>query len=63
MANPRFRITLIATIDYESNPAAYPGCTTDEDRLAIDIANYRDDPQMLLLDDKADIKVKGEVVE
>lgn len=57
----RFKITFTVAIDYEVNPENYPGCDTDEERLAIDLKNAEDDPFMMITND-ADWKVTGEIV-
>ena len=57
----RFKITFTITIDYEVNPESYPGCDTDEERLAIDLKSAEDDPFMMITND-ADWKVTGEIV-
>ena len=57
----RFKITFTVTIDYEVNPENYPGCSTDEERLALDLKNAEDDPFMMIAND-ADWKLTGEIV-
>ena len=57
----RIRITFTVTVEYTANPENYPGCSTDEERLAVDLKNAEDDPFMFLGDD-AKWQTVGEVV-
>ncbi len=55
------RITFTVTVEYVVNPDNYPGCNTDEERLALDVKNAEDDP-FLMLGDDAEWNIVGEVV-
>ncbi len=57
----KHRITFTVTVEYKVNPENYPGCTTDEERLAADLKNAEDDPFMLIGED-AEWKIEGVVV-
>ena len=47
--------------EYVVNPDNYPGCNTDEERLALDVKNAKNDPFIMLGDD-AEWSIVGEVV-
>ena len=55
------RITFTMTVEYVVNPDNYPGCNTDEERLALDVKNTEDNP-FLMLGDDAEWNIVGEVV-
>lgn len=57
----KFKITFTVTVEYEVNPENYPGCTTDEQRLAVDFANANDDPFMFM-SENADWKMAEEIL-
>lgn len=44
----KIRITFNVVVEYEVHPENYPGCTTDAERLAIDLGNAEDDPFAML---------------
>lgn len=55
------RITFTVTVEYVVNPDNYPGYNTDEERLALDVKNAKNDPFIMLGDD-AEWSIVGEVV-
>ena len=58
----KHRITMTVVVEYEIDPANYPGCTTDEERLAIDLEIAEDDIFAFMDSDKMSFDVTGETL-
>jgi hypothetical protein len=59
----KLRVTVTAVVEYEANPEHYPGATTPQEMLAIDMEGADNDPYSFISTDSAEWKVTGEVVE
>jgi hypothetical protein len=57
----KIRITFNVVVEYEVQPENYPGCTTDAERLAIDLINAEEDP-FAMLGESATWTTTGEVL-
>lgn len=57
----KIRITFNVVVEYEVQTENYPGCTTDEERLAIDMVNAEEDPLMMICE-SATWTTTGEVL-
>jgi hypothetical protein len=40
----KIQITFNVVVEYEIHPEHYPNCTTDEERLTLDLVNAEEDP-------------------
>lgn len=61
----KFKVTMTVTKTYDVNPKAYgdPPLTDPKEMLAIDVSAYEDTPEILVVDETAEVTVIGEVVE
>ena len=57
------KITMTATLTVPVNPEHYPGYDTDEERLACDLENFRDFPEIMLELKECQVSLTGEVIE
>ena len=54
----KHRITIV--VEFNANPEDYEGLDTDEERLAVDMENFDDDPRSLV---NFDYVITGEVID
>lgn len=54
----KHRITIV--VEFNANPEDYEGLNTDEERLAVDMENFDDDPRSLV---NFDYVITGEVID
>lgn len=61
------RITYTAWIEVELNPDNYPDCSTDEERLSLNLEQMRDDPDAFFetwsVQRNPTFRVEGELIE
>ena len=58
----RFKITFIATVEYDVNDQFYPGCSSVEEMLKIDLENANADPFFMLDYDDVEWNITGEIL-
>jgi len=56
-------VTVTAVVEYEADPQHYPGATTPQEMLAIDMEGADNDPYSFISSDSTEWTVTGEVVE
>lgn len=61
----KFKVTMTVTKTYTVKPENYgnPLLTDPKEMLAIDVSGYEDTPELLALDEDAELTVTGEVIE
>lgn len=59
----KLKITFEVSLEYEADPENYPGCSSPEEMLAVDLANAEDDPFLMLGDSRPVWKIAGAVIE
>lgn len=57
----KFEITVHATIEYKPQRGDY-GTDDPQEMLLIDIAGYKDNPEMMFLDEDLHISVSGRII-
>ena len=58
----KHKITITAVIVFDVDPADYPDCTTDEERLAVDMENADSDTFSVLEMNNVEWSFTGEVL-
>jgi len=58
----KVKITFLVVKEYEIKPEYYPGCSTLEEMIAVDVASANDDPYLTIGDD-SNWSISGEIIE